>query len=81
MPGFTVLAVPQFFDAGHSFVSVTAKTLLAAELVMGDLDSTDAMRQGNRSIFQFWTPSATTKRSSNYVRDPACPCAGWILLL
>jgi hypothetical protein len=64
---------PQTHGFAVGFVSVMAGTLLAAELVMGDLDTAEAMRTGNRSVFQFWSPSALSNRSSDYVRDPACP--------
>jgi len=64
---------PQVHGFAVGFVSVMAGTLLAAELVMGDPDTDGAMRTGNRSVFQFWSPSAPSNRSSDYVRDPACP--------
>lgn len=62
---------PHGFSVG--FVSVMAGTLLAAELVMGSSSSNDSIRTGNRSVFQFWSPFATTNRSTDYIRDPQCP--------
>lgn len=62
---------PHGFAVG--FVSVMAGILLAAELVMGQLETAATIRKGNRSVFQFWSPLAATNRSSAYVRDPACP--------
>jgi molybdopterin/thiamine biosynthesis adenylyltransferase len=64
---------PQPHGFAVGFVSVMAGTLLAAELLMGELDTAGAMRTGNRSVFQFWSPLAASNRSSEYVRDPACP--------
>jgi molybdopterin/thiamine biosynthesis adenylyltransferase len=63
---------PQAQAFAVGFVSVIAGTLLAAELLMGTLDATGAVRRGNRSVFQFWTPNAPSNRSSDYLRDPAC---------
>jgi hypothetical protein len=62
---------PHGFAVG--FVSVMAGTLLAAELVLGESETAAAVRQGNRSVFQFWSPAASANRASEYVRDPACP--------
>jgi hypothetical protein len=42
---------PHGFAVG--LVSVMAGTLLAAGQVMGDLKKADAIRKGNRSVFQF----------------------------
>lgn len=64
---------PQPHGFAVGFVSVMAGTLLAAELVMGDLKTANAIRQGNRSVFQFWSPAAVRNRSSDYIRDPNCP--------
>lgn len=64
---------PRPYGFAVGFVSVMAGTLLAAELVMGELGVGANSRKGNRSVFQFWSPSAATNRSSDYVRDPACP--------
>jgi molybdopterin/thiamine biosynthesis adenylyltransferase len=62
---------PHGFAVG--FVSLMAGTLLAAELVMGNGCLDEEIRKGNRSVFQFWSPAALTNRSSDYIRDPACP--------
>ena len=64
---------PQPHGFAVGFVSVMAGTLLAAELVMAELETAAAVRKGNRSVFQFWSPAASANRSSDYVRDPACP--------
>lgn len=62
---------PHGFAVG--FVSVMAGSLLAAELVMGELATAPTVRKGNRSVFQFWLPLAASNRPSDYLRDPACP--------
>jgi hypothetical protein len=66
-------SAPQPHGFAVGFVSVMAGTLLAAELLMEDFDSSDAIRKGNRSVFQFFSPLAATNRPADYIRDPECP--------